>query len=96
MFYSWEQLGASCDEVKVDFRSPEQVLMKSVIPLLSLHLSMYHIPYTCTRKFCWISTSLSPSYLCTAEKVCRKKFRQCGKGHHILYAIFNTGQELAC
>ena len=35
-----------------------------------------------------------PSHLCIVEKKLRKNFHQCGKGHHILYAVFNTGQKI--
>jgi hypothetical protein len=35
------------------------------------------------------------SCLSIAEKFYEIFFRQCGEGHHILYAIFNTGQKIS-
>ena len=35
-----------------------------------------------------------PSYLCTAETFSGINFRRCCKGHHILYVIINTGQNI--
>ena len=47
--------------------------------------------YRIRDNFCWIKTSPSPATFV----IQKKNFCQCGKGHHILCAIFNIGQKLA-
>ena len=48
---------------------------------------LYHV-----CDFRWIKISLSPATLVLQLK---EEFRQCGKGRHILYVIFNTGQKFS-
>ena len=45
-------------------------------------------------KFSLDKNFAEPSYLCIAEIFGGINFRQCGKGHHILCVIINTGQKI--
>ena len=47
------------------------------------------------RDFRWIKILPSPATLVLQKNLVEKKFRQRCKGHHILYAIFNTGQKFS-
>ena len=46
-------------------------------------------------KFSLDKSFAKPSYLCVVENFRGNNFRQSGKGRHILYAIFNTGQRVS-
>ena len=63
-----------------------------------------HAHYTCTlcncgycihvhENLCWIKILPSPATF-VLQKTIVEKFRQCGKGCHILYVIFNTGRKI--
>ena len=64
--------------------------------LFSKGLSTYtqdtYIPYT--TKFSLDKNFAKHSYLCVAEIFGGINFCQCGKGHHILNVIINTGQKI--
>ena len=45
-------------------------------------------------KFLLDKNFANPRYLCIAEIFGDIIFHQCGKGHHILYVIINTGQKI--
>ena len=45
-------------------------------------------------KFSLDKNFTKPSYLCIAEVFSGINFRQCGKGHHILNVIINTGHAI--
>ena len=85
---------------------PEKVMMNKVASRLVsinrlvralgwlIEVASYNIilvGYCIRENICWIKISPSPATFILQKYLVENIFRQYSKGHHIIYAIFNTG-----